>query len=232
MSAAKGDLPMPPRSDWVPSGPEAAASLQQKALLLARIHGFLTLESPPTRESFPYHLAFKNIATGQFHQAGDLVENERYKLYLRAAEDALKNPQVLTPRWIYVFAIDHFGKGSLLVPVLGHGNEGNHLPYAQAGEHPKFDPLIPLDAAEYDFSIGEPFGVDSYFLLTSQEPIDQPDLFEFEGLRTRAATRDAADPLTDLLSGLASGTRAPHRAQTPGTWSIESLTFRSVAAPK
>lgn len=230
MAGASGALPMPPRSDWVPAGPQAAASLREKALLLARIHGWLTLESPPTRESFPYHLAFQNVDTGQFRQSGDLVENQRYKLYLRAGEEALQNPQVLMARWVYVFAIDHFGKGSLLFPVLGHGNEGNRLPYAQAGDRPKFDAQIPLDAADYDFSIGAPFGVDSYFLLTSQDPIDQPEVFEFEGLRTRAASRAVTDPLTDLLSGLAAGTRAPHRAQTPGTWSIESLTFRSVAA--
>jgi hypothetical protein len=231
-TALKADLPMPARSDWVPAGPQAAASLQEKALLLARIHGWLTLESPPTRQSFPYHLAFQNVATKQLRTSGDLVENERYKLFLQADPASLQNPQALSPRWVYIFAIDHFGKGSLLFPVLGHGNEGNRLPYAQADARPRFDALIPVDGADYDFSIGEPFGVDSYFLLTSQEPIDQPDLFEFDGLRTRAASRSAADPLTDLLSGLASGTRAPHRAQTPGTWSIENLTFRSVPAAK
>ncbi len=231
-SSGKGDLPMPTRSDWIPAGPQAAASLQEKALVLARIHGWLTLESPPARESFPYRLAFQNVATKQLHQSGDLVENERYKLFLQAEPDALKNKQALSPRWVYVFAIDHFGKGSLLFPVLGHGNEGNRLPSAQTGNTPTFDPMIPLDGADYDFSIGEPFGVDSYFMVTSQDPIDQPELFEFDGLRTRAAARGAADPLTDLLSGLASGTRGAHRAQTPGTWSIESMTFRSVAAPK
>ena len=226
-----GNLPMPARSDWIKASPEAAASLHDKALLLARIHGWLTLESPPTRESFPYHLALQNVTAKQLRKPGeDLAENERYKLYLEADPAALQNPQALAQRWVYVFAIDHFGKGSLLFPVLGHGNEGNHLPYTMVGDKPKFDPLIPLDATDYDFDIGEPFGVDSYFLLTSQDPIDLPELFEFEGLRTRAASRAATDPLTDLLSGLASGTRAPHRAQTPGTWSIEHLTFRSVPA--
>jgi hypothetical protein len=225
-----GNLPLPPRSDWIKAGDAAAASLREKALLLARIYGWLTLQSPPSREAFPYRLAFQNAATKQNRQSGDMVENERYKLFLSAAPDALKNPQALSQRWVYIFAIDQFGKGSLLFPVLGHGNEGNRLPFAQTGERPKFDPMIPLDGEDYDFSIGEPFGVDTYFLLTSQDPIDQPDVFEFEGLRTRSGSRGAADALTDLLSGMAEGTRAPHRAQTPGTWSIENITIRSVPA--
>jgi hypothetical protein len=117
--------------------------LNGKAQLLARIRAWLTLESPPGQESFPYHLAMRNVDTGEFHTAGDMRENEKYKIYLKADEAALKNAQNLTPRWVYVFAIDHFGACTLLYPASergnegNEGNEGNRQPYAQFGEQPK-----------------------------------------------------------------------------------------------
>jgi hypothetical protein len=233
-----GYLPLPLRSDWINLGgtdaeiQNAGASLTEKALRLARIRAWLTLESPPAQNTFPYHLALQDVASGQIRESGDLREGEKFKLYLSAGADATRNSGGLGVRWIYVFVIDHFGKGSLIFPALGRGNEGNHLPYAQVGQQPKFDALIPLsgEMAEYDFSIDEPFGVDTYFLLTSQEPLDNPDVLEFDGLRTRGGTRNlgSGNPLTNLLTDLSSGTRGAHRPTTPATWSIESLSFRSV----
>jgi hypothetical protein len=229
--AISAKLALPLRSDWMASGDieGAAASLNEKALLLARIRAWLTLESPPGQESFPYHLALRNADTGEFHTAGDMREDEKYKIYLQAGEAALKNTQSLSQRWVYVFAIDHFGACTLLYPAPERGNEGNRQPYAQFGEQPKFEPLIALPGGKYDFSISEPFGVDSYFLLSTQDPVD-PAVFTAEGVRTRGGTRGgaAADPLSAMLSELNTGTRGAKRVETPGTWSIESLTIRSV----
>jgi hypothetical protein len=177
------------------------------------------------QESFPYHLALRNVDTGEFHTAGDMRRNDKYKIYLKADEAALKNEQNLSPRWVYVFAIDHFGACTLLYPASERGNEGNRQPYAQFGEQPKFDPPIALPGGKYDFSIAEPFG-GGHFLLSTQDPID-PGVFNAEGVRTRGGTRGApADPLSEMLAGL--NTRAAKRVETPGTWSIESLTIRSV----
>ena len=232
-----GYLPLPIRSDWVKLGATdaevtqgAGASLTEKAIRLARVRAWLTLETPPSANSFPYRLAFQDVASGKMRDSGDLRDGEKFKLFLQANPDAVKNPQGLEMRWVYVFVIDHFGKGSLIFPAPGHGNEANHLPYAQVGDQPKFDALIPLsgEKAEYDFSISEPFGVDSYFLLTSREPLDNPDVLEFDGLRTRGGSRDAGGPLMNLLSGMSAGSRGARRAQVPGTWSIESVSFRSV----
>jgi hypothetical protein len=178
-------------------------------------------------------LAFQDVAAGKIRPSGDLRDGEKFKLFLQADSDAVKNPQGLEVRWVYVFIIDQFGKGSLLFPNPGHGNEANRLPYAQVGDQPKFDALIPLsgEKTEYDFSIGEPFGVDTYFLLTSREPLDNPNVLEFDGLRTRGGTRDAgtaSNPLLNLLSDMSSGTRGARAPQVPGTWSIESVSWRSV----
>ncbi|HEV3331643.1 MAG TPA: caspase family protein [Bryobacteraceae bacterium] len=227
-------LPLPPRSDWFAGGSSeaeaqtAAVSLSEKSRLLARIRGWLTLESPPSQDSFPYHLVLRKADTGDFHTTGDLRDGETYKLYLKADEAALKAAKNLARRWVYVFVIDSFGGCTLLYPAMGRGNEGNLQPYAQLDEKPKFDPLIALPAN--DFGIGDPFGVDSYFLLTTVDPID-PSVFTAEGVRTRAGTRSGApvDPLSELLSEVNTGARGVRKVETPGTWSIETYTMRSVA---
>ena len=70
--------------------------------------------------------------------------------------------------------------------------------------------------------------MDTYFLLTSDNAIDNPEVFNFEGVRTEAGTRGSTDPLTDLLSSASSMTRAAAARPVPALWSIETRTFRSV----
>lgn len=221
-------LPLPLRSDWIANSADASAELKEKARALARIRGWLTLESPPSQGTFPYRLALRNADTGEFHTGGDVRDGENYKLYLKADAD-LKSAKNLARRWVYVFTIDSFGECTLLYPSAARGNEGNLQPYAMVNEQPKFEPLIALPGDKYDFSIAAPFGVDSYFLLTTQEAID-PSVFTAEGVRTRAGTRGGApaDALSQMLSDVNTGTRAAKRAETPGTWSIELQTVRSV----
>ena len=232
-------LPLPLRSDWVklPPDPEgvraAGAELTSKALLLARIRAWLTLPSPPSQQAFPYHLAFRQVeggALGDFRDSGDFREGDKYKLYLRADASALAARDALAPRWVYVFVIDHFGNGTRIFPAPGRGNEGNRLPYAQVGGKPDFQPLLPLsgEAPDADFEIGAPFGVDAYFLLASDSPIDNPEVFNFEGVRTEAGTRGASDPLTDLLSSASSTSRGAPLRPVPALWSIETSPIRSV----
>jgi hypothetical protein len=238
-SHASGSLPLPVGSDWVtvPQGPEGArtagAELTKMAMLLARIRTWLTLQSPPSQQTFPYHLAFRQLQDGKlgdFKDAGDFKEGEQYKLYLRADPAALAAGAALAPRWVYVFVIDHFGNGTRVFPPPERGNEGNRLPYAQVGEQPSFQPLIPLsgESQEADFEIAPPFGVDSYFLLTSDNPIDNPEVLHFEGVRTEAGTRDASDPLTSLLASANSATRGVNLRPVPALWSIESRAVRSI----
>ena len=233
-----GYLPLPIRSDWValppdPDGVRAAgAELTGKAMLLARIRAWLTLPSPPAQQTFPYHLAFRQVldgALGDLKDPGTFKEGERYKLYLRANASALAAGLPLAPRWVYVFVIDHFGNGTRIFPAAGRGNEFNRLPYAQVGDKPVFAPLIPLfgDSPQADFDIRSPFGVDSYFLLTSDTAIDNPEVFNFAGVRTQAEAR-SSDPLTNLLWSASSTTTDAEPRDVPALWSIETLTVPSV----
>ena len=100
--AAAGQLPLPVRSDWVRLRQEpedvrgAGAELTNMAMLLARIRAWLTLQSPPAQENFPYHLAFRQVSEGtlgEFKDSGDFKEGEQYKLYLRADPSAAGRPR-------------------------------------------------------------------------------------------------------------------------------------------
>ncbi len=219
-------LPLPSHSDWIAASADAPASLTETSRALARIRGWLTLDSPPAQDSFPYHLAIRHAESGEFYAQGDVHNEQNFKLYLKADEVALKSSKNLKRRWVYVFVIDSFGKIDLLYPEAGRGNEGNQQPYTMVNEQAKFDPLIELPGAA--FAISEPFGVDSYFMLTTQEAID-PSVFTSEGVRTRGGSRGGApaDPLSQMLSDVSTGTRGAKAAATPGTWSIELQTIRS-----
>jgi len=73
-------------------------------------------------------------------------------------------------------------------------------------------------------TIGDPFGVDSYMLLTTATALGNPDVLTFDG---PGGTRGAADgPLERLLGGL--GESRGIRIPTPADWSIQRTFIRSI----
>jgi len=66
--------------------------------------------------------------------------------------------------------------------------------------------VIPLGA---NVEIGPPYGIDAYFLLTTDEPLPDPGVLSLEAVRTRAGS-----------------------VVTPSTWSIEQVLFESVPPAK
>ena len=234
--------PLPVRSDWIglegsADGKQTGASLTDKALRLGRLHQWLTLPTPPDpgHSTFPYRLALQETHSKQFRDSGEMRGGEQYKLYLRADPEVFDRVRYrVRPRWVYVFAIDQFGKGSLLFPPSGRGNEGNRFPYAPDEGDAVAEPLMALsgDHNASDFTVDEPYGLDTYFLLTTDEAIDNPQIFNFDAIRANAGTRGgrAKNPLMDLLSNIGSAIRAAVPARVPTHWSVDRMTFRSVPA--
>jgi hypothetical protein len=218
-------LPLPLRTDWVALEQGAAEDLADKATRLGRLRSWLTLLSPPpgrdSKAAFPYHLAFKDLAQPGFLATNQMTGGHRYKVYLRAAEADLANG--VADRMVYLFSVDHYGKGTLLFPAPGEGNAGNRFPKRNNGEI-DLRPDIPLSEAEYDFDTTEPYGVDTFILLATKEPIEDTQIFEFDGVRSRGTGHgEYKDRLTELLSGIG-GSRAAQRNPTvPTTWSVEQV---------
>ena len=222
-------LALPIRSDWV-SGKRrgdvehaTARQLGEYALRLGRIRDWLTLEPPPDQGNFPYELAFKNVRTGEIKSSGTLVKGESYIVVLRADEEKLERS--VQKRFVYVFSIDSYGERGLFVPPgANRGNAGNHVPYGRPGDEGY--PPHQIEFPNSEFYIIEPLGIDTYVLLTSSEAIQNLNIFEVEGVRTRAR----AHPLERLLAGVGAPTRGPRRRLvTPATWYIERLSLRSAA---
>ena len=110
---------------------------------------------------------------------------------------AARAAAVQTPaRYYYVFAIDSHGKSYLVFPKSG--SVENRF----SGKEPE----IALGAPSA-FSVLPPYGNDMFVLLSTEEPLPNPSILEWDGIRSARK----------LLT-------------TP--WSIERLTLPSAAPPR
>jgi len=220
-SACSEDSPYPMRSDWVRARdiPVTAQGLSTLASRLAKLYAWLDLPTPQTEGAgFPYHLALKRVSDGAYAMDTPTREGEEYDLVLRADRAVAAST---SPRWIYVLGIDCTGQGTLLFPYTGGGNK---FPTEdQRGQE------IVLPLGKGHIGIGEPFGIDTYILLITDEQLPDPGVLNFEGAAARGA-RLGSTPLQNLLGSMSNGTRGAHLAEpTPTNWSVQFLHLRSLS---
>ncbi|MDD4215219.1 MAG: hypothetical protein PHR81_10440, partial [Bacteroidales bacterium] len=101
------------------------------------------------------------------------------------------------------------------------GNEGNKLPNSRIYN---YEEEIPL--GQITFTIGPPFGIDSYFLVTSDEAINNFQAFNSEGVVSNKGTRGGFG-LDNLLNSVGTGSRGVAQNTTPLNWSVQKLLIRS-----
>ncbi len=221
-----GNPPMalPLRSEWFPADDDAARQLATSAAALARVRAWLRLPSPPADLRFPYRLSFRNIVSGKAIQSGDIVEGERFKLWLEASEPP-GGP--MERRWVYVFEIDRAGKGTLVFPAKGQGNVSNRLPLTLTGAE---SAGFPLTSQPWDLEVSAPFGADTLFLLVSAEALPNPEVLDFDAVYSGARGGADDSALGRLLGSVGRGTRGEPAA--PLNWFLERQTFRSVPKSK
>jgi hypothetical protein len=225
MRSAAGDRSsLPVRSDWVgtaSSATAAGAQLEASAVALARVNGWLTIEPPDPGTQFPYRLSLRNIRTGELKDSGTTRGGDRYDLVLR--RDPAIDADEIAPRWVYIFSIDSWGKGTLIWSYT------NTIPFDSAGTRraPVEIHLIPngeLLGGPY-IPIGSPYGTDTFILVSSAEQLD-PSVFTLEAARTRL-DRPSKSALDQLFLGVGRPTRGETPA-VPVTWSIQRVPLRSV----
>ena len=220
---------LPNRTDWFDGKAEnAGGMLTEYAVRLGKVRAWLTLSGRPGQTAFPYSLVLRKPGTNSNARPGVLHDGEQYKLYLQL--DPKYTQRTTTRRWVYVFAIDQEGKGTLLFPKLESGNEGNHLPRADKDENPAAaaTPLIRLLDGPFDMEISEPFGTDTYIVISTKEAIPSLNTFAFDGVQSTKGARGASgSPLEDLLNACGDSSRGVIAAKAPSEWSIERLTFQS-----
>lgn len=202
---------LPVRTAWV----DDPVTLRDAALRLHRIHAWLLLESPP-QSRYPYRLALRRSRDGEF--AKDvLIGGERYNPLLRAAGPL---PARMPQRYVYVFMIDGDGNGILLYPAGGTGSVENRYPALPPTA------LIALDDGAA-LEITPPYGVDTYFLLTTDEALPNPWILHWDGVR--GGDPSAGKTPLERLIALTGSTSRSARIATPSNWSLEKVVFESVA---
>lgn len=218
-SADRHKTGLPIRTDWVFENErdqtlrDSVVSLREDLLRLRRIHGWLLLTSPG-ESRFPYRLGVRRRRDARFVKGPPFVSgDESYELVLQTASPTAH----IAPRYVYVFIIDSYGKSFLAYPRWG--SVENRLP--APGRAPA---EIPLGDAG-SFNVLPPYGIDTYFLLTTEVPLTDPWILEWDGVRSRSVESPA--PLEELLMLTASGTRAG-KLVTPAGWSLDKYVFESL----
>jgi hypothetical protein len=222
---------MPISSGWVPTGKDAGADLTEKALRLARIRGWIQLQPPSTATEFPYRLALQNVATNEIKPDGETFDGEKYRVVLQADRKALDDMEIfggVPQRWVYCFVIDSDGRGQLVYPPPSQGSVGNRLPVLPPGET-KAPQVIVLTRPGEEIGIGKPFGVDTFYMLATEERIPDPNVLSFDGVRSGERGSVAGNALTRLLSDVGGGRRGiiANRGPVPVNWSVERHLFVS-----
>jgi hypothetical protein len=118
--------------------------------------------------------------------------------------------------------IDSNGARTLVFPAPGQGSVENRFPSrrtAPAGS------AMPLTQNPYDIQVEAPFGTDTYFLITTEQPLPDPEVLCGKPVRTRGESA-----LADLLSGIEGANATTRSFNDPGGWSIDRFSFRSVPA--
>jgi hypothetical protein len=205
-----------------------AAALDQLALRLAKIRGWLVLPMPANAGGFPYRLALQNRITRERKTENAVVhDDEEYNFVLYADPAVLRAMTVVDKRYVYVLGLNPHGEIGVFyapdadalvskVPALPAGVEDARVP----------DQFL-VGSTDVGVRIRPPFGVDTYILITSNEPLDYIRANAQEGVRGQRTVRRSTG-LEVLLEG---GTRRRGEPlSTPPDWSIQRL--QVVSAPK
>lgn len=191
------------------------AALQQDVTSLARMRGWMVLESPPLERTFPYRLASHGLVLDP--ESGELVALHGAPLFFELAADA--PPRFLRPRLVYMLAIE------------GASGEGHDVSNQVVDRTP-----VPSGGDRFVLRpAGVSDGVDevlTFALLSSEIPLEDRSGLSWEAIRAepRAPSNnrgtDERSGLEQLLAGVRGATRSGVRA-TAGRWSISRLQVRT-----
>ncbi len=212
---------LPLRTAWIAETlRDTASALRDAAIRLRKIQAWQLLDSPAQARS-AYRLDLRRERDGKSARDCVLTGDEKYALVLRATTPI---PARVPMRYVYAFMIDSHGESFLLFPRSGSVENRFPMPPTPGESSPYPPEEIPL-GAHGTFEIAPPYGVDTYFLLTTDEPLQNPWILEWDGVR--AVVPQPQTALEELLLLTASGSRARLRS-TLSSWSIERLFFESV----
>jgi hypothetical protein len=189
-------------------------SLNKYASLLGKVHGWLDLANSPADASTGNYYTLTIVpatGAGQGQAEAPARQGDQFKMALHSTD------RVIERRWVYVLDIDCHGKGSLVYPL---DYAENQFP-SDADNGRQF--VLP---GARTLRVGPPYGVDTFILLSTAQPLPDPYVLNFEGVTARGS-RSADSPLARLLANTSGGTRG-FSGEVPTNWGIALTTMRSV----
>jgi Caspase domain len=197
-----------------PANDPVADSLYEYAMRLAKIRGWLQLAGPQgSAAHFPYQLEVYDADINKPITSGSYRIHDNIALHIVAGPEL--RDYLSGPRYIYIFGIDRSGSMQLIYPEESDGNGLNRFPRMKGNE-------MEMDINITSYAVPEPSGTDSFFLLTTNDPIPNYSLiFNQPGVRSPVQK----SPMGDLLGlGNIESRGLPHTL--PENWSIQKLSFR------
>ena len=192
-------------------------SLAQMAARLSKVRAWLQLTGPKTTDPFPYHLELRHKGSNAIIDTMPFRVDDEVTLYLVEEYGALKTAK---RKYVYSFIIDRDGTMTLLYPNPAKGNVENRFPQINANSRKENVELI-------NFSIGIPTGTDTYFLLATDEPIQQYALL-FNQMGTRSVNlTEEANPLRDLIN-LGNEQKTRSLSKSPKNWTLSKLSIKTI----
>jgi caspase domain-containing protein len=253
--AAPATLTLPARTDWIGSGEATGgAHLHEFAERLGTVAALLKLPESGNSDPFPYHLVLRREGSPREVSGTDLAPpasagsadahalktaavsgGELYDLVLKSDAASLADFIDGHPngRWVYVFVVDSSGhRDPLFVESDQRARFPRDYPPAlddpahltcKAGSYPTAAPLDEVCIGT--IRVCPDYGVDTYFLLSSSQPVPDLSVFSGEGVHTAGLTRGPGSALGLLLG--APGTQQRSATPVPEQFSIERLTVIS-----
>jgi len=214
--------PYPVRTDWTKLGDAGQSQtdalttkLNDYALKLGKVQGWLTLQDSANGGSAAtyYNLTLVHATDGSALPSDKAAQQgDRLQMALESED------KVVDARWVYVLDIDCHGGGTLLYPI---NYSENQFPNAGANQN-KF--VLPHSLT---LRIGPPYGVDTLILLSTEQPLPDPYVLNFEGVASRG-TRGIGSPLEKLLGDRSAGTSRGLEGEVPTDWGMSITHLRSV----
>jgi hypothetical protein len=208
----------PIRTDWVPIGSASAIDaagdkLNHYSSLLAKVHGWLELANSPADASTD---EFYTLALLPSNASSPLPANQTTHQGDQLKMALASNDRIIDHRWVYVLDIDCHGQGTVLYP---RDYSENQFPNDSENGRQFVLPGAPV------LRIGPPYGVDTLIMLSTEQPLADPYVLNFEGVASRS-TRGASSPLEKLLNQTSGGTRG-FSGEVPTNWGIGLTTVHS-----
>jgi hypothetical protein len=210
--------PYPMRSKWVAahssdSNDDAAKKLNMYASRLGKINDWLQLADSPGDASgadyYALHMV-RSLDLSPIPEDVSLMQGDQIEMALHS------DHPVTQQRWVYIFDIDCQGDGTLLYPS---DYSENQFPKSKA-----YVPDVILPDSK--MCVAHPYGLDTYVLLSTQEPLTDPSVLNFEGVAEHG-TKGVKTPLESLLADTSGGLRRGQKPILTG-WGISLMPIRSV----